>query len=85
MSSYMLMGKQMILTILIVSLTFGTETKLQIVSVQLRSSAYRTFMSGDSAICILMSVSYTHLDVYKRQTPDVPAAVLPEVADLPES
>ena len=50
----MLMGKQMILTILIVSLTFGTETKLQIVSVQLRSSAYRTFMSGDSAICILM-------------------------------
>ena len=41
---YMLMRKQVILTIFVVAVTFGAETEFQIVSVQLRSAADRAFV-----------------------------------------
>ncbi len=44
---YMNMGKQMILTILIVSLTFRTKPEFQLRVGFLRSAADRTFMPGD--------------------------------------
>ena len=46
----MLMGKQMILTILIVSLTFGTESEFQIRIIQLCASADGAFMSCDLSL-----------------------------------
>ena len=41
---YMLVRKQMILTIFVVAVTLGAETEFQIVSVQLRSAADRAFV-----------------------------------------
>ena len=46
----MLMGKEMILTILVISIAFGTVTELQIVSVQFGTPAHSTFMHGLSAV-----------------------------------
>ena len=43
---YMLVRKQMILTIFVVAVTLGAETEFQIVSVQLRSAADRAFVAG---------------------------------------
>lgn len=45
----MFMGEQMILTVFIISIALGTETKLQIVSVQLCTSADRTLMSDNGS------------------------------------
>ena len=45
---YMLMRKQVILTIFVVAITFGAETEFQIVSVQLRSAADRAFVPRNS-------------------------------------
>ena len=45
---YMLMRKQVILTIFVVAVTFGAETEFQIVSVQLRSAADRAFVPRNS-------------------------------------
>ena len=45
---YMLVRKQMVLTIFVVSVTLGAETEFQIVSVQLRSAANRAFVPRDS-------------------------------------
>ena len=42
----MLMRKEMILAVFIISVTLRTEPKLKIVSILLRSSADRTFMLG---------------------------------------
>lgn len=50
----MFMGEQMILTVFIITVTLRTETKLQIVSIQLCASADCTFMSGNSSIGILV-------------------------------
>ena len=44
---YMLVCKQVILTIFVVAVTLGAETELQIVSVQLRSAANRAFVPRD--------------------------------------
>ena len=41
------MTKQMILTILIISIAFGTETKFQVRIIQLRLSAYSTLVLAD--------------------------------------
>ena len=44
---YMLVRKQMVLTIFVVAVTLGAETEFQIVSVQLRSAADRAFVPRD--------------------------------------
>ena len=50
----MFMGEQRILTVFIISIALGTETKLQIISIQLCTSADCTLMSGNGSIGILM-------------------------------
>ena len=45
---YMLVRKQMILAILIISVAFGTETKFEIITVQLGSAADRTLVLGNT-------------------------------------
>ena len=43
----MLMGKQMVLTIFIIAVALGTETEFQLRIGLFRSSANRTFMTGN--------------------------------------
>ena len=51
----MLMCEQMILTILIISLTFGAETKFQIRIIQFGPATDRTFMLGDLRTASVLS------------------------------
>ena len=44
----MFVRKQMILAILIISVAFGTETKFEIITVQLGSAADRTLVLGNT-------------------------------------
>ena len=46
----MSMGKQMILAVLIVSVTLGTETKFQCLIILIRPATDRTFMLGNPGI-----------------------------------
>ena len=47
----MLMCKQMILTILIISIAFGTKSEFQVRIILLCSAADRAFVLGDTACC----------------------------------
>lgn len=49
----MLVGKQMVLTILIISIALGTETEFQMVSIFLCTSANRAFMAGRALLSLL--------------------------------
>ena len=44
----MCMCKKMVLAILIISVAFGTETKFEIITVQLGSAADRTLVLGNT-------------------------------------
>ena len=54
----MFVRKQMILAILIITVTFGAEAELQIISVQLCPSADRTFVLGDTRLCRLAGLLF---------------------------
>lgn len=52
----MFMGKQMILTILIITITFGTETELKGRVILLCSSADSAFMLRDRAVALHLAL-----------------------------
>ena len=62
------MGKEMILTILVISIAFGAVTELQIVSVQFGTTAHSTFVHGLSAVSRLCGV---HLPFEILLSPDL--------------
>ena len=64
----MLVGKEMILTILVISVTLGAVTELQIVPVQLGPSAHSTFVHRLSAVSGLCGV---HLAFEILLSPDL--------------
>ena len=56
LSFYMFMGKQMILTIFIISIAFGTKTELQIRIIQFCPSTNRTFVACDTFRLLYLTV-----------------------------
>ena len=65
----MLVGKEMVLTILVISVALGAVTELQIIPIQLGPSAYSAFMHGLFAISGLCGI---HLAFEILFSPDLP-------------